>query len=43
VYKVNNLCIAAVKHNSYLVFSFPYFIGDMFRCFRPSSGRLTVT
>jgi len=27
----------------YLVFSFPYFNGDMFRSFRPSSGHLTET
>jgi len=40
-YKINKLFIAAIKHNN--VFSFPYFNGDMFQSFRPSSGRLTET
>jgi hypothetical protein len=39
--KVNELFIAAIKHNN--IFSFPYLNGDMFRSFRSSSGHLTGT
>jgi hypothetical protein len=39
--KINKLFIAAIKYNN--IFSFPYFNGDIFRSFRPSSGHLTET
>jgi hypothetical protein len=43
LYKINKLSTAAIEHNKYLVFSFPYLNGDMFQSFQPSSGHLTET